>query len=484
METVLTREKTASADQEATDLLVEGLSEATKGDGGNFAGYAPVLQALALQVTSYENPSELVSKLKANEEPITLERIIHGILEKEQRKISQNLFHNERLIDELYTPDEQIVSLINKIYDTNINCKLPPMEPDEIEKYNSMLSTWVDEHPFLVDGGSQTSSEVFSGYLGWRALIHEGSSEIARPKLLGNIKMNPFVSAFYLPKEWGECGHDSVFESLDDIPLVFASHLARVSPPDSITLDVRSDEDGGAVEVEIVWDSPRWDASKRLYTQVPKRGVLRFGRSVSHVSVDGADLDVEIGNGGETILGAPLSIDARSLILNGSHVVVESHGSNSPQSDNAISLRVLEMQSDIHSRPIVRGNVSLSVAWPGSEKFPWNEFSAEPPIDPPEGLKEAYQRLRKILLPFKSDRYGELGKYRNFVDSVRRTKGSGVKVRDQLLDEGVIRPKNYIYVLDQERLWEKLGLNYQKMRSYEIPEKTIDFLRRALDRAQ
>jgi hypothetical protein len=187
---------------------------------------------------------------------------------------------------------------------------------------------------------------------------------------------------------------------------------------------------------------------------------------------------------------APVVFDVKSILMNCSKVVVEPNVSASSSgteiisgSSEGVSLRSHIFESGVTSRPVLRGKTDLKVYWPGSESFPWTEFSARPPRGLPDGFYEAFQRLRRILLPFKSDKYGELGKYKKFVDGSRRIKGSGKKVRDQLIDEGIIRAKDYVYLLSLERLKDQTGLNYQRMRDYEIPDAAVEFLRRALERA-
>ena len=396
-------ERAASADHDAANLLVNRLQDATQGDGSNFVGYAPVLQALARQIATYNNPSELVSQILASEAPITLISIIDSILEREHSKLTQLSLSEEGLKQKLYQPEEQVLRLLGKMYDIQIEPELPEMNPDDKEKYIASLSTWVSEHPFLMDGGTKPSTEVFAGFMIWRGLIDNRSAEIARSSALSQVsKVNPFISAFYLPDDWsGNENGKSIFERLDDVPLVLASHAARVAPPDIVSLVVESDTDEEFAEVEFTWHASSWEKARFLSFKVPKLGDLRFGNNISNVTVTGDDLNIELGDGGEAKLSAPVFFEVNTLLLNCSGIIVEGRPSTTSQNtvDNGalldVTLRASSVESGVASRPVLRGDVSLSVFWHQSHVFPWIEFSK----DPPQNLKLTLRFGRIISAP-------------------------------------------------------------------------------------
>lgn len=72
------------AGKEAIKLLLEGLRRETESDGDHFAGYAPVLLAIAQHVAEEPNPAALVAKIKRGDEPVTLKTIALQILERER----------------------------------------------------------------------------------------------------------------------------------------------------------------------------------------------------------------------------------------------------------------------------------------------------------------------------------------------------------------------------------------------------------------
>ncbi len=486
---------TQAADRTAIDLLVDRLDAQTQAEGKLFVGYAPVLGALARQVVSYNNPSELVARLERDDEPVTLMRIINSILDREQSKLDQIQLSDDSLREKLYDREEQITRLINRLYDEQLPIDLPEMTPEDQQIYSTAMDTWVAEHPFLDGAGQEPSTEVFAGFLSFKALEIAEIAERVRKKIVSrSAKINPFISSFFLPPDWSEQPEEHEMDSgLANVPLVFSSLMALVPQAETVWLSIQSesginDDGGDDVEVEISRWSPGWKSPKYLRFAFKKNEALQFGASLGNVQVIGDNLDVEIGQGQEAIISAPTTIEVSSIILNADKLTIEpstarhEDGKVAQDYDQTVTLRCDEFQSEVNTRPTLRTRASLSVFWNGSAVFPWKEFSIKPPAEVGEEVYQAFNRMRKLLLPFKSDRYGELAKYRKFVDHKRRIKGVGKKVRDQLVEEGLIFTRDHLYVLNSEKFQETTDLNYQKMRNFEINDKAIAFLQRALAR--
>lgn len=488
---------TQSADNQAVDLLIDGLKKETATESSFFVGYAPVLQAVARQVRAFRNPSDLVSQIQKDNQPVTLIDIVMSIMEREKRKLDALQLQDPGLKEALYNPDEQVGRLISRLYRLPFTEEMPSMNPADRETYEKALETWVGEHPFLDGAGQRPSSEVFAGYIAYKALCNPQSAEAARALILNSsTTINPFISLFYLPNEWDDQPEDKPFSNLSDLPIIFASLSAQIPQGDSVHLSVVSEapEDGEAeeVEVEITRTSPNWDTTRYMRFVCKAGQSLKFGSILSNVDISGDNLDVEIASGAEVVIASPSVFDVRSMVLNASKLTIEQAGPTNNKNEidvkgknaieSAVILRSTDFRSSIQTRPVVREGTQLSVYFPGCETYPWQEFSTKPSEGITEDIFAAYQRLTKILLPFKSDRYGELAKYRGFVDHKRRIKGHGKKVRDQLVDDKIIYSRQYLYVLNADLFQETLGLNYHMMQRREMPAKTIDFLRRALKR--
>ena len=150
-------------DRRAIALLLERIRSQTEGDGDRFAGYAPVLQAVAEQVGKESNPAALVSEIEKGTQPVTLQDVATSILKRERTKLEPLTFEDPSLPDILYSVEEQLMRLSSKVYG-EAPPALPPMSPSDAKTYENALGTWVDDHPFL-DGNGQPSSAVFGAVI-------------------------------------------------------------------------------------------------------------------------------------------------------------------------------------------------------------------------------------------------------------------------------------------------------------------------------
>lgn len=484
-----------TADEEAVRLLIEKLGAATVADGAQFVGYAPVLEAIAKQVAAYSNPQELVGRL-ANEESVDVAGVVNDILLREQRKVEQLDLPDHSLVGRLYTPEEQVVRLISHLYGVDLPLPLPPMSDTVRGKYETALAKWLPEHPFLDGYGAAPSSAVFDGFLTWQALRRRESAPRARATHTRRERLpNPFLSTFYLPADW-----EGDFEFLDlaDVPFVHASLAARVPASDTVALDIDGDDGEDEVDVQLTWRGPTLKADRVLGGRVTAAGALAFGGHLSDVRVHAENLTVEIGNGFGAVLTAPIEIMVRELTLDARTVTVEPPrgrmtgeeatdgevaGSGTSAGNRQVRLAATEpvVAADVPTIYAIQG-AELQVTWPGATAYPWTSYATTATTPPPPEFQEAYGRMRKILLPFKSDKYGALAKYKKFVDHHRRTKGNGEKVRDHLLRTGVIASQDHrFYSLDPIRLTEVTGLTRDMLRKGDVADRTVSFLREALE---
>ena len=110
----------ADAERRALELLLARLREQTEHDGDRFAGYAPVLKAVADRVANDSNPGALVAQIEQGAQPVTLRSVVLAILERERGKLGQLPFEDSSLEASLYSPDEQLDRLVSRLYGTNL----------------------------------------------------------------------------------------------------------------------------------------------------------------------------------------------------------------------------------------------------------------------------------------------------------------------------------------------------------------------------
>jgi hypothetical protein len=85
------------------------------------------------------------------------------------------------------------------------------------------------------------------------------------------------------------------------------------------------------------------------------------------------------------------------------------------------------------------------------------------------------------VIAFRSHSKGNLARYRGKLEHSRMTKGSGQAVLDLLLNENVLSIAGNMYVLDPDRLAARAGTNYTDCMARRFNDKTIEFVRRALN---
>ncbi|SDG38045.1 hypothetical protein [Roseospirillum parvum] len=470
----------ASEDTErkAVSGLIKGLSEQTNADGNRFAGYAPVLQAVADRVGQASNPQVLVSEIEKGAIPVSLEGITSAILDREHSKLNGLPFGDSSVADKLYRKDEQIHRLAARIYGV-----APPealtMAPKDAEIYDTALKAWVNEHPFL-DGSARPSSAVFDAIISAWAMKNGDtllSEKVLHRELGRGAAANPFFSEFYQP------------ESDEDFPTahvgVFYNSLrARLSLGDTAGLTIDVDEDAAdenalRAEIEITL-ARRGEENPRVWNfDTDQTSNILLGPHVENVEISTPYATVDIGSGVEATFVSPVMIQCAKLQITSDRVIAESPVGSK---DSSVFLEAEQFVGDrIVAVPTVRGDVHLSVSWPGSRAHPWTAFASGPtPVTDPRE-QEALRRFRKFIISFRSHSKGSLARFKDKIEHARMTKGVGQSVLDSLVENGVLYLEGPMYFLDPGVLTDKVGASYHDCVRRQYSRKTVDFIRSILN---
>lgn len=485
-------------DKRAVRLILDKVRADTGTDKSRFSGYSPVLIAVAKQVADVndigsQNTQALISALESGQHELTLSSITDSILAREQTKLRKLKFEDESLKEVLYGPGEQLARLVNCIYGTAQEFRLPGMSVADREVYTNALESWVSDHPFLDGTGSAPSSAVFGGLIAAQALAGVAAPIVLRKELARGTAINPFLAEFY-----GELVQRGV-QGAPNIPaahvgVIYASIRARLSLGETASLRIdgelneADEDDDQPAEIEIVRTFREENHIRRIeFITDPSEDII-LGSYVEDVDVVAPLSRVSFLPSDEVTLVSPIYIEAHELNFQAKRIVAESapkNGKGNPEIRSAIFLKAeQESANGLSSRPLIRGDVSLSVSWPRSNEYPWTEFS-EPATDLEDPrIEEALRRLKKMLRLFRSHSRNQLAKYRYAIEHRRRTKGAGQAVLEQLIEENVLRLDGPLYYLDPNQLVEKVGLNFHDVRTTRASEATTAFLRRALnDRA-
>jgi hypothetical protein len=386
----------------AIDLLLEGLRRDVGGDGDRFAGYAPVLKAVAERVANDTNPGALVAKIEHGEQPVTLGTITNAILEREQTKLEPLAFEDQGLRRTLYTPDEQLARLVARVH-RRPTPALQPMSANDTRIYANALETWVPDHAFL-NGGYDPVSAVFDAAIAGAALCDEATAgSAAARELARGSAANPFLAEFYLAAQ------SASYIRPEHIGIIYASLRARLSLGDEASLLIEGSDAEDATEqlraeIEITLLRAGNDKPRVLKFGTEQVGTIRLGSHIEDVEVTAPHAQVEIGGARESVLVSPIAIHCEHIAIRAERLIVECPPG---QDTGAISLEAESADTtEVAGVPLANGNVTLTVSWAGAEAYPWTGLRSAPSIAQNPRTAEALRRFRKFVISFRSHSKG------------------------------------------------------------------------------
>ena len=468
-----------TVEREAVALLLQQLREQTENEGSRFAGYAPVLQAVAKQVELENDSQALISRINRGEQSVTIQSIASALLDREHTKLRGLQLKDARLVDRLYSPTEQLERLAAYVY-SGAPPELPDMTADDERTYTTALETWVPEHPFL-DGGRGFSSAVFGAMIIAKALMTEGIAESALQKELSSgAAANPFLFGFYTANE------DDDFICAEHIGAVYASLRATLSLGESASLTITGpeeieDEIALNVDVDFIL-TKQGQGTIELPFETDSDKTIKLGTHVEDVDIYTPIGNVEIGPGTESVLVSPINVQCSQLSIASNRVIVEAPVSPNDLTNNVYLEAVrLDHTSAPSSVQVRRSNVSMHAHWPGVRNYPWTRYASTPPPNQDPRVEEALRRLRHFVIAFRSHGRGRLARSARKIQSTRMTKGTGQFVLDVLTKAHIVSLEHPHYFLDPARLADVTGMNYAQFVARNFEQKAIDFLQAALE---
>ena len=232
----------AVPEREALRLLLEQLRSRTESDGDRFAGYAPVLQAVARRVERETNAAALIARIETGEAEVTVRSIALAILEREQSKFVGFPFEDSSLTARVYSPGEQLHRLVALMHGGPVPTG-PEMSPKDTESYMGAVDSFFVDHPFIVRGAGSganlcASSAVFDAAISAWALQHvpAAADAVSESELIKGSAANPFLFEFYRTD-------DDRFIAPGHIGVVYSSFRAGLSLGDTASLLVQGSDE-------------------------------------------------------------------------------------------------------------------------------------------------------------------------------------------------------------------------------------------------
>ena len=358
----------------ALEAILQRLREQTRSDGRRFAGYAPVIQAVAMRVAKEGNPAALLASVEKGEQPVTLLSVAEAIMDRERSKLDRLPFQNAALRGLLYNSVEQLARLVARVLGTPPRgIVLPLMNSHDAVVYDQALTTWAEDHPFLQPGRNEPSTAVFDAVIMVAALSNPATRDQAVVRLLANGAANPILAVLHPTLGIARKGE----LVLEQIGLLYASIRAGLSLGDVASLEIEDSDDPEsdelAAKVTITVrrrDDERPTVMEFMTTQV---GIMKLGAQVEDVDVDLSYATVEIGHRQEATLVSPVIVRCAKLVFTASKLVVESVTTGQT---TAVALQADECVSLVDAIPSVRKEARLTVAWPDADVYPWTSFAA------------------------------------------------------------------------------------------------------------
>lgn len=456
--------------EKAAASFVTGLEKVAAYDGARFAGYAPVLEAVATVLSGITNPANLNDVVQEALQGQILQHLADRILAREATKLREQLPATipDAIKQKLYGPEEQLTRLTATIYHVNVPAPNIGLQPQHVEAYDAAVRAFMPQHPFLDGTGRQASGSVFGAAINAHALFSAVPEMVRTGEVHagnGPYTPNPFLIDFYLASARLKAGDDPIVPP-EHVAALYESVRARASAKEIVRLSVEGDEDSDAADVEIqVNDAGAQHFDRRILLRTSQAGVLRFGRQVNGVMVEAPQLDVTIGSGAPVEVVAPVSLNVARLSFDCPELVILRGDAAGNGEDASVVLEAHQLlESKIVGTPIVRKGAEFAVSWPGASSYPWAQFAASGTQSLGKDVDEALLGLRRLVLAFRSHSKGRLARFRGKIEHARMTKGKlGVAIRDRLLKDNILSIEGEMYFLDPKALGRIVGATYQDL---------------------
>lgn len=463
--------------ERATRSLIDHLTAETSADGRQFAGYAPVLEAVATVIASEPNPGKIDDAIESIFKGQVLGRVTSEVMIREAGKLSNQLAAAVPGIElaGLYEAQEQLSRLASLVLGVG-SPQLPSGLPQHaVAAYEEAVQSLLPQHPFLDSRTQKPAGAVFGACI-LAAALTGCDTDLARAAQRfasgGANTPNPFLLTFYKQALNGRSEIPA-----EHVGLLYSSLESMAGAGETVRLTAE-----GQDSLEVEMSLQRQDDTEEIYEFSTLPGSeLRFSRRVGGITVDAEGVDVELGDGGQFELVAPVVLKVSNLVINCSELVVKP--GHSKLDDQVVYLEAVQAMADESLRPpTVRGGVQLQVAWPESKVYPWNPFSSDGGEDPDPGMADAQRALRRLCISFRSHSKGRLARYKGKVEHFRMTKGSlGITLRQRLVEDGVLSLEGTMYFLEPNVLGDKVGVSFQDLKLKHYSQQSRAYLQRVLD---
>ena len=496
---------------QARTKMFELLEDATKHDPSSaFIGYAPVLDAMAVRLSEISNFGEAKQQLerlanfghadKQHRPAALLRQVCEDILGREQdakllKSIKPTLepiatAQKWNGIENLYSAKEQCERLVCRLTKRSTANVTPDLPLAIKAKYEEQVSTFLPEHPFLVDGNASANA-VFDAYLLARALFESQETQQSAEQLLkirttGSTRLLADFYFLLLSERKGDLVPQA------HIAPLYRSFSAAVSANSHANLYIdegNNDSDFGEGEFTLCTHLESDGTEQIVEFNYEFRTRPLTLDSIIPFSHQLADADITVpctvsldAPQGEFEIGPSVRIECGRLNINAQKVTVAGERrAPGPQyaDDSSVEIRTEAASVDGVASLAVRGN--LQVSWPNSNSYPWTayNFTDNTAFAAPgdASLSIAFKRFRRIALTFRSHSKGALRRLAKKIEHQRVLKGAiGEVLLKTMIADGILVRMGGFYEWKPEVAASHVGVSWQDLKLGRATEKTREYL--------
>ena len=165
--------------------------------GRTFAGYAPVLGSIGTLLATVDNPLPVTNRLKATaakEAWEVIDTVIHEIIEREQKKLSEQLTEVSTVPENAYNRHEQLsylTQLIGGQQRLSLTSAVRFNTDTDRTVYLTKVSQFCPEHPFI--RSRKVANDVLGSAILAHAICNLTQFETAHTALLQDLCRGPFL---------------------------------------------------------------------------------------------------------------------------------------------------------------------------------------------------------------------------------------------------------------------------------------------------
>lgn len=454
-----------------------------------FIGYAPVLQSISNLLNEKQDFHSLLDELKDSKKQKIdlLIDIVKRILNRERKKIFEEVlpqvFENgrsEQFKQEIYRiagdEEEQCRRILATFLKKDVVFNVAN-EHQFDEKYNEKMMEWIKHHPFFKGNEKKMQNIVFESYL-IAMLIDKADCKVDVLSYL-----NQTGSCSYLLLDIYSSVKGDGKENIDCqfFPYLYSSFKTLDHPQDIGTTEVVADDDEqGSVKCYLSFGREEVDHEYEFTFTMTDEDVLYVPSPISSLNID-APIKVSISER-KTDIQAPVSIRCSELQVESKDILLSTPGTN--QGNIIWECGEFNAQCPDGTTPSLflrtpqRNNKFLMIT-DAQVYFPFNDFCRKPfgEGSTDKQLYEAFGKLRRMILMFRSHSKGVLARYCEKIDSRIGKTAMGKALIDGLMQYGVLYSDNIMYFINITKFGDVLGAKYDDIRSSEMNEKTVSFLK-------